>query len=128
MVNNIIDNSLPFELFTTAILMSGILFAVFDYDQLKNSANNYAALGIFGMIYFRLFLHIQKQVHKEVFIEMKKRTSEQEEFKTIFNELDEGILITEQNRITKFNKVFQKLISKYFDKTIVNKVRALSDM
>jgi len=47
------------------------------------------------MIYFRLFLHIQKQVHKEVFIEMKKRTSEQEEFKTIFNELDEGILITE---------------------------------
>ena len=58
---------------------------------------------------------------------MKQRLSEQDEFKTIFNELDEGIIIIENKRISKFNNVFQGLISKYFDKTSIKKVRMISD-
>ena len=58
---------------------------------------------------------------------MKQRTSEQEEFKTIFNQLDEGILISHENRISKFNDVFQKLINRYFEKDTIQKVREISD-
>lgn len=58
---------------------------------------------------------------------MKLRTAEQEEIKTIFNELDEGIVITEKNRIMKFNNTFQELYSKYFEKKTINRVRQISD-
>ena len=59
----------------------------------KEIKGNYIVVALSGLIFFRVFLYIQKRVHKEVFFEMKQRTSEQEEFKTIFNELDEGIII-----------------------------------
>lgn len=58
---------------------------------------------------------------------MKQRLSEQDEFKTIFNELDEGVLITQNKRISKFNNVFQGLISNFFDKLTIKKVRMISD-
>ena len=70
---------------------------------------------------------MQKHLHKEVFMEMGWRTSEQEEFNTIFNQLDEGILISHENRISKFNDVFQKFIQKYFHKDSIQKVREMSD-
>tara|TARA_B110000285_G_C15129823_1_gene622801 strand:- start:2360 stop:2515 length:156 start_codon:yes stop_codon:yes gene_type:complete len=44
-----------------------------------------------------LFMYIQKRVHKEVFLEIKQRVSQQDEFKTIFNQLDEAILIISDN-------------------------------
>ena len=82
---------------------------------------------VFALGFFRVFLYIQKRVHKEIFFEMKQRLSEQDEFKTIFNELDEGVLITQNKRISKFNNVFQGLISNFFDKLTIKKVRMISD-
>lgn len=59
---------------------------------------------------------------------MKQRLSEQDEFKTIFNELDEGIIIAQNNKISKFNNVFENLISQYFDKKHIRRVRQISNI
>ena len=90
-------------------LVSGLLYGT----KLKSKDNkklfgdnNVEAVLLAALVTFRVFLYIQKRVHKEIFFEMKQRSAEQGEFKTIFNELDEGIVITQQNRITKFNNVF----------------------
>ena len=59
-----------------------------------------------GNILIILFMYIQKRVHKEVFLEMKQKVSLQDEFKTIFNQLDEAIFITVDSKITKINTTF----------------------
>ena len=59
---------------------------------------------------------------------MKQRLSEQDEFKTIFNELDEGIIIAQNNKISKFNNVFENLISQYFEKKHIRRVRQISNI
>lgn len=58
---------------------------------------------------------------------MKQRSSEQDEFKTIFNELDEGVLIAQNNKISKFNNVFNQLMNYYFDAKVIKRVREISD-
>ena len=98
LVNNLFDNSVIFEVFMVATLFVGFNYAVMTQkDEGSDKFIGYSNIAItvaLGMIAFRVFLYIQKRVHKEVFFEMKQRTSEQGEFKTIFNELDEGIVIT----------------------------------
>ena len=39
----------------------------------------------FSTLIVMLFMYIQKRVHKEVFLEIRQRVSQQDEFKTIFN-------------------------------------------
>ena len=128
LVNNLFDKTLLFEVFTTLTIFSGLIFAMYNEEELKQKVGLNLLINIgFALAFFRIFLYIQKRVHKEIFFEMKQRSSEQDEFKTIFNELDEGILITQNNRISKFNNLFQHLISTYFDKKTIKKVRQISD-
>ena len=58
---------------------------------------------------------------------MKQRSSEQDEFKTIFNEREEGVLIAQNNKISKFNNVFNQLMNYYFDAKVIKRVREISD-
>lgn len=128
LVNNLFDSTLLFEVFTTLTIFSGLIFAMYNEEELKQKVGLNLIVNIaFALAFFRVFLYIQKRVHKEIFFEMKQRSSEQDEFKTIFNELDEGVLITQNNRISKFNNVFQHLISNYFEKKTIKKVRQISD-
>ena len=95
LVNNLFDNTLLFEVFTTLTIFSGLIFAMYNEEELKQKVGLNLIVNIaFALAFFRVFLYIQKRVHKEIFFEMKQRSSEQDEFKTIFNELDEGVLIT----------------------------------
>lgn len=54
---------------------------------------------IFCVIGFQIFIHIQKRLHKEVYTEIKERVEQGNEFKTIFNEFDEGVMILKSNKI-----------------------------
>lgn len=75
-----------------------------------------------------LFLYIQKRVHKEVFLEMRQKVSLQDEFKTIFNQLDEAIFITIDSEITKVNTTFQKFLLNYFDNEVMKNVSKSNDL
>lgn len=54
----------------------------------------------FSIICFVIFLGIQKKIHKDAFIEIKAKIAQQTEFQTIFDELDESVVILNlQSRI-----------------------------
>lgn len=73
-VNNLFDRSLFFELVMIASLFSGVY-----YGSMMKTESNKELLGntsieltlVVAIIVFRMFLYIQKRVHKEVFFEMK---------------------------------------------------------
>ena len=95
LINNLFDNTLCFEVLMSGTMFSSIIIAnLKDPEEFKSRYTNWVASLVFALSFFRVFLYIQKRVHKEIFFEMKQRLSEQDEFKTIFNELDEGIFIT----------------------------------
>ena len=94
--------------------------------------NKHHYQGIFtlvtGNIFVILFMYIQKRVHKEVFLEMKQKVSLQDEFKTIFNQLDEAIFITIDSKITKINTTFQKFLLNYLDYEVMKDVSKVNDL
>lgn len=54
----------------------------------------------FGVISFILYLGIQKKIHKDAFLGIMEKVSSRQEFQTIFNELDESVVIlNSSNRI-----------------------------
>jgi len=70
-INNLFDRSLFFEIFTTGILIAGLYVGVAQEEGLDNEFYNLGSSLFLCAIFFRIFLYIQKRVHKEVFFEMK---------------------------------------------------------
>jgi len=77
---------------------------------------------VIGALDLLVFLLINKRVHKEVFFEQKERISQQTEFKTIFNQLDEGIVILSNDHITQLNDSFKKFVQTYFGDSSMTQV------
>jgi transcriptional regulator with PAS, ATPase and Fis domain len=62
-------------------------------------------------------------VHKDAFIEIKQKVAQQTEFQTIFDELDESVVILNVNkRIVQFNQKYRKSIFAIFGESITTKV------
>lgn len=59
---------------------------------------------------------------------MRQKVSLQDEFKTIFNQLDEAIFITIDSKITKVNTAFQKFLLNYFDSEIMHDVSKSNEL
>ena len=59
---------------------------------------------------------------------MRQKVSLQDEFKTIFNQLDEAIFITIDSKITKVNTTFQKFLLNYFDSEIMHDVSKCNEL
>jgi len=70
-INNLYDKSLVFEVFTTLVLFACLLYGLGRDEDLNNKYYSIAFTFMFGAVFFRVFLYIQKRVHKEVFFEMK---------------------------------------------------------
>jgi len=78
----------------------------------------------FGVICFVLYLGIQKKVHKDAFLEIMEKVSSRQEFQTIFNELDESVVIlNSSNRIVQLNQMYHKFLFKIFGESISSKVK-----
>lgn len=68
-------------------------------------------------------MNVQKKVHKDAFIEIKTKVAQQTEFQTIFDELDESVVILNKaKRIVKFNQRYRKFIFGIFGESITTKV------
>jgi Ca2+/H+ antiporter len=79
LVNNLFDNSILFEVFMILALMSGLLYTIsMKTDNMTPmfGNSNMEMVIIASLVVFRVFLYIQKRVHKEVFFEMKQRGAE----------------------------------------------------
>ena len=90
----------PISFVLTISIYCGIYFSFFEGELEKRHIATIATFG-FSTFIVMLFMYIQKRVHKEVFLEIRQRVSQQDEFKTIFNQLDEAILIiSDTSKIT----------------------------
>ena len=62
-------------------------------------------------------------MHKDAFIEIKHKVAQQTEFQTIFDELDESVVILDESkRIVQFNQKYRKFIFAIFGESITTKV------
>jgi hypothetical protein len=86
----------PISFIFTFSIYIGIFLSFFEGELEPKHIQTIATFG-FSTLMIMLFMYIQKRVHKEVFLEIKQRVSQQDEFKTIFNQLDEAILIISDN-------------------------------
>ena len=78
----------------------------------------------FGVISFILYLGIQKKIHKDAFLGIMEKVSSRQEFQTIFNELDESVVIlNSSNRIVQLNQMYHKFLFKIFGESISSKVK-----
>ena len=106
----------------TIIGYIGTLDATYDLSE-NPELSAFAGLFIFAVGTFILFLSIQKKVHKDAFIEIKQKVVQQTEFQTIFDELDESIVIlNESKKIVQYNKKYRKFIFAIFGESITTKV------
>jgi hypothetical protein len=121
LLHNMFDNFVIYEVLIIAATFYGLVVGLYTEQELQESLPSALILFTFALLLFRVFLHIQKKVHKEVFIEMKQRAQEQDEFKVIFNEFEEAILISRKNRMGRVNQAFKKLLSNYFDAELIEK-------
>ena len=128
MLNNIMDRFfLPISILLGFLTYSGMIIAIYDTLSLQvDEKNTFVSTMFFATLIIAIQLYIQKRVHKEVFLEQKQRIAQQTEFQTIFNQLDEGILITSENKVTEINTAFKKFVSRYFDNPTMKKVSLCS--
>jgi hypothetical protein len=73
---------LPVTLF---FLFYGMVSATFEGVELTSYTVQIFITLSFGTLAFCIFMYLQKRVHKEVFMGMKNRMHQQNEFKTIFD-------------------------------------------
>ena len=74
LINNLFDNSLLFEIVITLLLMLGIGRAVTKDEDMEGQLVQTVLAFLIAAVFFRIFLYIQKRIHKEVFMEMKQRS------------------------------------------------------
>lgn len=114
LLNNSLDKSMiviaPLAL--TALFV-GILNAAFDLTQeMSGRVQSIILTLLFGTFIFMLFLYLQKRIHKEVFLSYKNLQHQQNEFKVIFDQLEEGVVITAQEKLLQMNSAFKAFVSK----------------
>mmetsp|Transcript_17668 Transcript_17668/g.27353 ORF Transcript_17668/g.27353 Transcript_17668/m.27353 type:complete len:184 (+) Transcript_17668:276-827(+) len=121
---NCVDrHSIIVALVLMTILVLGTAEASYGLETIL-SGNAFAIF--FNLIYveafFCMFIYIQKRIHKEVFVEVKKKNQLQEEFKTIFDELDTAIFIMKDYRITHVNLAFNWFLLQAFGADVMARV------
>ncbi len=85
LMNLIIERGFyPISFVFTVSIYYGIFLSFFTEDVKAKHISTIATFG-FSTLIVMLFMYIQKRVHKEVFLEIRQRVSQQDEFKTIFN-------------------------------------------
>lgn len=75
-----------------------------------------------------IYLWMQKQVLKETLKEINQRAAAQDEFKTIFNMLDESVMIFQNKRIRQLNKMTTHFIRNCFGPEIAYMVSENADI
>lgn len=70
-----------------------------------------------------IFLYINKRIHKEVFTQHKKSSMLQTEYKTIYDQLEEGIFILKEDRITHLNVQFKKFMIRFFGVEMMTEIQ-----
>ena len=122
LLNNITDkNFIYLGLMIMVVLKFAIESAIFDEVTVLGQGS-FSFSFVFAIIIAVIFMYINKRVHKEVFIEHKQKIQQQGEFKTIFDNLDEGILILEDELISQVNRSLKKFISKFFGLEMMQKI------
>lgn len=98
LMNNTLDKAMilvtPLTLFS---MFFGFIKATFQDTTPKDVRKHNIQLMVtlsFGTICFCIFMYLQKRVHKEVYLGIKNRLHQQNEFKTIFDTLDEAVVIS----------------------------------
>ena len=130
LLNNNLETSmiliLPLTLFG---LFYGLVEAVFGGADAMSVYSSQIFITLqFGSGAFVVFLYLQKRVHKEVFLGFKNRQHQQNEFKTIFDQLDEAVVITSQDKLHQMNQAFKHFVTKNFSDEAASHLEDLSKM
>lgn len=115
LITNILDRGyVPIMIILIAFWHVGLQFALagttFTLEQKQNFTNS----GIASTVFMFIFLYIAKRIHKEVFIEHKRSSMLQTEYRTIYDQLEESIFVLKEDRITHLNLQFKKFVIKFF--------------
>ena len=100
-----------------SILTVALFLSILENSYGLNDPDVMDAVGsfIFAAISFLIFLSLQKKVHKDAFLEIKIKVEQQNEFKTIFNELDESLLVlNSESKIAQINRMFDQFVFRHF--------------